>query len=265
MQIHVVEKGQTIFNIANLYNVPTQKIIDANELEHPNDLVIGQAMVIPITGQFYFVQPGDSLYSIAKKFGIDYQKLAQINNIAPNTPLTVGLKLYIPPQPKTTAAFNGYIEPYGDKVSKTLEDAARKTAPYLTYLAPFSFRINRDGTLVDPPLNNFVQIANQNNGSIMMPITNLEEGEFSKELGRIIVTDKKFQDKFLKNVIAKAKELGISDVHFDFEFLPPDLRVQYNNFLRKAATQLHDAGLLISTALAPKTSATQKGGLVRST
>ncbi len=43
------------------------------------------------------------------------------------------------------------------------------------------------------------------------------------------------------------------------EFLPPELRENYNNFLRKAKARLSSEGLLMSTALAPKTNATQVG------
>src|SRR5699024_12314918 len=49
------------------------------------------------------------------------------------------------------------------------------------------------------------------------------------------------------------------DVHFDLELLPPEDKEAYNNFLRKAKERLSQAGLFMSTALAPKTSAKQEG------
>src|SRR5699024_566361 len=54
-------------------------------------------------------------------------------------------------------------------------------------------------------------------------------------------------------------EVGFKDVHFDFEFISTEDREAYNNFLRKAKERLSQAGLLMSTALAPKTSSTQQG------
>ena len=71
-------------------------IVEANELPNPNNLVIGQALVIPIVGSFYWVQPGDSLWSISRRFQISYQQLAQVNGISVNQPLQVGFRLYIP-------------------------------------------------------------------------------------------------------------------------------------------------------------------------
>jgi spore germination protein len=94
---------------------------------------------------------------------------------------------------------------------------------------------------------------------MMMVVTNLEEGRFSDELGRIILTDEDFQNRLLNNIILTARRMNFRDVHFDMEFLPPEHREDYNNFLRKASQRLREEGLLMSTALAPKVSATQEG------
>lgn len=259
MQIHVVKKGDTIFNIANTYNTPMETIINANELDAPRSLVIGQAIVIPIVGQFYFVRSGDSLYSIAQKFDIPYQELARINNIPMGNKPSVGSRLYIPPQAQPEIVSSAFIEPYGDTVSNTLKTAARKISPVLTYLAPFSYTINRDGSLNAPPLDNFKTIADNYETSLMLVVTNLEEGAFSRELGHIILTVQAVQNKLLDNIVNIASTIGFNAVNFDLEFLSPDDREAYNTFLRKAKDRLSQAGLLLSTALAPKTSATQEG------
>ncbi|TGB01317.1 glycosyl hydrolase family 18 protein [Halobacillus salinus] len=259
MQIHVVQQGESVYTIARLYDSTPNAIIEANELETPGDLVIGQALVIPIVGRFYFVQPGDSLYSIGQQFGISAARLAEVNGISPAANLTVGTRLYIPDRPPTPITANAYIEPYGKEVSNRLRSSAEKRAVLLSYLAPFSYEIQPDGSLKAPPLDNFKQIAANNDASLMMVVTNLADGEFSAELGRTILTDENVQNKLLDNIIATAKEVGFGDIHFDMEFLPKELRENYNQFLRKAKQRLSKEGLLISTALAPKTSAEQKG------
>jgi len=259
MQIHVIQAGQSIFSIAQTYNSTVGAIIGANELPNPNQLVVGQTLVIPIIGSYYWVQPGDSLYSIARRFGINFQVLARINGIPATMPMKVGLKLYIPPRPRRSAEINAYVEPIAGKVSPELEQAARSAAPHLTYLAPFSFQIQRDGTLKEPELNNFRKIADNSGAVLLMAVTNLEEGQFSTELGRLILSNEKLQNTLLDNIIATAKRLEFKDIHFDMEHLPRELRESYNAFLRKAKARLSAQGLLMSTALAPKTSATQAG------
>ncbi len=258
MQIHVVQQGQTLYGIAQAYNTTVNDLVEANQIPNPNQLVVGQTLVIPIIGSFYWVQPGDSLFSIAQRFGLNYQELASINGIPVNFPLNVGFRLYIPPRSKLTKEINAYVEPR-DSVTPALENAARDAAPYLTYLAPFSFQALRDGSLKEPPLNQFPAIAEANNNVLMMVITNQENDQFSDELGRILLNDQEIQTKFLDNIVSIAQKYGFRDIHFDFEFLRPEDREAYNNFLRRAKQRFNEQGWLLSTALAPKTSAEQEG------
>jgi spore germination protein len=259
MQIHVVQSGQTLSGIAQAYNTTPEEITRANELPNPNDLVVGQAIVIPIVGRFYWVQRGDSLWSISRRFSIPMQQLAEINRISLNSPLQVGQRLYIPPRTKRRAEFNGYIEPRGTTVSPALEASARQAAPYLTYLAPFQFQIQRNATLREPPLNNFPSIARANRVTLIMVVTNIENEQFSDELGALILNNEQLQNRLLDNITTTAKKYGFRDIHFDMEYLRPEDREAYNAFLRKARRRFEREGWLMSTALAPKTSATQKG------
>ena len=259
MQIYVVEQGNTLEQIADTYGSSVQDIVNANELNAPDQLVIGQALVIPIVGEFYFVQSGDTLSSVAAQFNIPVEELATVNGLNANQIIYPGLRLYIPPAPKEPITSNAYVEPMGEEVSQTLETAASTYSPFLTYLTLFSYRANRDGTLTAPPTGNLITSARANGASIAMAITNLEEGAFSSEVGHIILTVQAVQNRLLDEIINIATEQGFRDVHFDFEFLPSDDREAYNTFLRTAKDRLSQAGLLISTALAPKTSAEQTG------
>ena len=259
MQIYVVRQNDTLSRIARSFGTTAEDIAEANELPNPNNLVVGQALVIPIIGNFYLVQAGDTLWSISRKFQVSYQQLAAVNRIPVNQPLQIGSRLYIPQRPKTRAEFNAYVEPRGTSVAPVLENSARDAAPYLTYLAPFSFQALRDGSLKEPLLNNFPAIAKANNNVLMMVITNQENDQFSDELGRILLNDIVIQDRFLNNIVTTAKKYNFRDIHFDFEHLRPADREAYNQFLRKAKTRFKREGWLLSTALAPKTSATQQG------
>ncbi|MBY0148944.1 glycoside hydrolase family 18 protein [Neobacillus niacini] len=259
MQIHIVKSNESLTTIARAYNTTVNDIVEANDIPNPNNLVVGQAMVIPIVGSFYYVQPGDSLWSIGQKVGVPYQQIASVNRISLNQQLYVGFRLYIPQAPKRRAEFNAYVEPRGTSVAPILESSAREAAPYLTYLAPFSFQALRDGSLKEPLLNNFPAIARANRNVLMMVINNQENDQFSDELGRILLNDNPIQDRFLNNIVTTAKKYGFRDIHFDFEFLRPADREAYNSFLRKAKARFQREGWLMSTALAPKTSADQKG------
>ncbi|MEO4055500.1 glycoside hydrolase family 18 protein [Solibacillus sp. CAU 1738] len=260
IQIHVVMPGESLWSIAQSYGTTIQVIERANQIPEPDRLVIGQALVVPIYGNFYTVQPGDSLWSIGQKFNINYLMLAQINGINTNQMLPVGLRLYIPPVQKTNAESLAYIEPRGNTVSDLLLDQAKEASPYLTFLALFSYEAKRDGTLKPPPVGTIPEIAHQSGASMSMVITNLEEGSFSGDLAKDILQSRTVQDKLFENILAEAKRIGyVKDIHFDFEAMPADQRGAYKDFLSRAVQKFHPSGYLVSAALAPKTSSEQRG------
>ncbi|MBY8914899.1 glycoside hydrolase family 18 protein [Bacillus sp. YC2] len=258
--MYVVKRGDTLSAIAARYRTTANEITEANKLPNANTLVVGQTIVIPIAGQYYEVRQGDTLAAIAGRFHISVAELARVNGIQINTALQIGTRLYIPPQTnKPDIESNAYIEPRGTSVSANLQQAAREASPYLTYLGAFSFQVQRNGTLKEPPLTNLKAISDRNNTTLMMIVTNLENDAFSDELGRIILTDDTVKSKLLQEIVTTAKKYGFRDIHFDFEYLRPQDKEAYNQFLREARTIFHREGWLVSTALAPKTSATQAG------
>lgn len=57
MQIHVVKQGDSLWAIAHQYGVTVNQIVTANELENPNALVVGQALVIPTVSRSRGAKP----------------------------------------------------------------------------------------------------------------------------------------------------------------------------------------------------------------
>ncbi|OLP62995.1 Spore germination protein YaaH [Bacillus pumilus] len=259
IQIYVVKRGDTLSAIAMRYKTTASEIIRTNEIETPNDLVIGQTIVIPIRGQFYEVKQNDTLYKIGQRFQVSVAELARVNRIQPEAILPIRFLLYIPERPKRDILSKAYIEPRGNQVSENLKQAAREASPYLTFLGAFSFQAQRDGTLREPPLDQLPQIAAQSQTELSMVVTNLEDEKFSDELGRILLTNQSVKTTFLNEIVRVAKKYQFKEIHFDFEYLRPADKDAYIQFLREATARFHQEGWMISAALAPKTSSEQKG------
>jgi len=258
MQIHVVERGQSLYGISKAYGIGYEEIAVANELPDPSRLVIGQALVIPVDGSYHLVQPGQSLYTIANRYGMSVNTLASTNGIPNNAVLQIGQRLRIPTQPKPTIEVMLYVEPRTPVTEVMIEEVKRRVDS-LTYLAMFSYEAMRDGTLVAPTIDGIPDIATAAGAANAMVISNLEDFGFNADLARDILNSVAVQNLMFDNAIQIANEVGYKDIHFDFELLYPEDRLLYNNFLRRARDRFHAAGLTVSTAVAPKPSDIKTG------
>jgi len=258
MQIHVVQQGQSLYGIAQAYGINYQEIAQANELPNPSRIVVGQALVIPITGSYHWVQPGQSLYVIAQMYDLTVNELATINRLSPSQNLRVGQRLYIPARPKKSAQSLLYVEPR-TPVTEVMIDEVRQRVEALTYLAMFSYEAQRDGSLKAPSMDDIPNIASAAGAANALVVTNLEDFAFNADLAHALFTDQAAQNRLIGNLIQVANEIGYKDIHFDFELLYPEDRELYTSFLRNARERIHQAGFTISTALAPMASDIRTG------
>lgn len=257
MIIHVVSPGESIYTIAQLYGVSPQKIIADNELENPGRLVVGQTLVILEGTRRHVVAPGESVYSIARRYGISVNTLLSSNpEITDPSFLYVGQVIVIPPR---TIAFgpiqvNGYAFPGIDRT------VLEKTLPYLTYLSIFSYEVRPDGSINSIPDEELISAARAANTAPLMVITNIESGGgFSSDIAHAILTDSEAQDNLVNNVIQTLQAKNYYGLAIDFEYIYTYDRESYNNFLRRIVNTLRPMGYIVTTALAPKISATQPG------
>lgn len=93
---YVVKSGDTLYGIANKYNISVDKLKSANNLTS-NSLSIGQRLIIPSSTSYitYTVKPGDSLYSIARTYSTTVSEIESLNNLSSSI-LSVGQQLLLP-------------------------------------------------------------------------------------------------------------------------------------------------------------------------
>lgn len=98
--VYIVKPGDTLYRIANAYNISVNDLISFNNLDS-NILSIGQELLIPIKPVteedyvVYEVKPQDTLYSIAKRYDTKVDSIKSFNNLTSNN-LNVGQILQIP-------------------------------------------------------------------------------------------------------------------------------------------------------------------------
>ena len=90
-----VSRGDTLYTIAQRYDVPLRSIIDANHLDPPFRVAAGTTLQLP-QERFHVVKQGDTLYGIARLYGVEVSALASLNRLNSPYALRSGETLYLP-------------------------------------------------------------------------------------------------------------------------------------------------------------------------
>lgn len=107
---YVVRDGDTLSQIAHMYDVSEKTILWANNIGNASKIRPGDMLVIlPITGVRHVVKSGDTIQSIAKKYSGDADEILAYNQLASAEDVAVGDTVVIPdgvmsvPTPAKTA------------------------------------------------------------------------------------------------------------------------------------------------------------------
>ncbi|MBQ8690003.1 MAG: LysM peptidoglycan-binding domain-containing protein [Clostridia bacterium] len=112
MFIHTVSEGETLFSIGRKYGVSATKIIENNDLAHPDRISVGQKLVIFTPTRTYTVRGGDTLESISRRFGVGYKAILRANpslcaKECPHPEEVLAIKYDVPSH--GAAVLNGYF------------------------------------------------------------------------------------------------------------------------------------------------------------
>lgn len=205
----------------------------------------------------YIVKPGDSLWRIARRAGTTAEELARINQLSDPSRLIPNMALLLPggTQPgRQEILANAYAYP------NIGEAVLEETLPVLSFLCPFSHRLTLSGELLPLDDGRLVEAAPAQNVAPFLTVTNLSEnGGFSSDIAHAVFTDGAVQDAAVENILAALAGRRYAGVNLNIEYVYPYDRESYNRFLRRLSGLLHERGLYLVTAIAPKESAGQEG------
>ncbi|MBR5485445.1 MAG: LysM peptidoglycan-binding domain-containing protein [Oscillospiraceae bacterium] len=258
MTIYTVSSGDSVYSISTLFQVSPAEIISANGLQSPEKLVPGQSLVIPTERITLITTAGDTLYSIAQKYKVTVFDILSANpEISDPNSIAIGQKIQIPFTNKKiyTLYTNGYA------LTNISSSVLNTALPFLSYVTLFSLEASPDGSLTLPP--NFSQTAASVRSANVVPlaaVTNLDSaGGFNSETAHAILNDMTAQANLIKNIVNTLKQYSLGGVDMDIEYVYAQDREAYNTFLLRLSSELRSNGFVLATAVAPKTSSTQRG------
>lgn len=210
--------------------------------------------------EIYVVQPKDTVDLIAENHGISVSSVIYNNQLVYPYPLAVGQALLLSSgetqAPSYPAWVNGYAYPY------IQQNVLNETLPYLSALSVFSYGFTTEGDLIPPALDDtfMIQSALTEGVQPVLTLTPLgPDGNFNNYLISAVVNSQDATDNLLNSLLAMVQEKNFQGVDIDFEYIRPEDRIAFAEFVAKVRNFLSPYGYPVSVALAPKTSDTQAG------
>lgn len=210
--------------------------------------------------EIYVVKAGDTVDSIAESYGVAVSSVIYDNQLSYPYPLALGQALLISAgevsEPSYPAWVNGYAYPF------IQQDVLSETLPYLSSLSVFSYGFTTDGELIAPRQDDSFMI----NAALMegvRPVLTLTplgpDGNFNNYLITSVVNNQEAKDNLLANLLETVQTKNFQGVDIDFEYIRPEDRIPFADFVADVRNYLSPYGYHVSVALAPKISDTQAG------
>ncbi len=160
---------------------------------------------------------------------------------------------YADEAPLGTLGVNAYAYPYigGELLDSVL--------PYLTYLTPFTYGITPAGVLAPLDDARLLERAAHYGAKSLMHLSTLTPEEISSENAAALLQNDRAQSALLAEILQTMAKKGYCGLDVDFEYVPPELREDYAAFVCRMREALNTEGKPVVAALAPKTSAQQRG------
>lgn len=214
---------------------------------------------MPVGFEIYVVKQGDTVDYIAEKYAISVNQIILDNQIPFPYRLAIGQALYIDlgiRNPLRSLRISGYAYPY------ISEWVLNQTLPYLSELPIFSYGFTAEGELIPPILSEdwMIRLAKEYGTLPILTLTPFDEsGNFSNVLISRVVNNETASMTLIDNIINIMNIKGYEGIDIDFEYILAEDRDAFTNFVSKVSEAMRSNGYHTSIALAPKTSAEQKG------
>jgi spore germination protein len=252
MTIHTVERGDTIYSIAERYIIPYERLQKDNILSPNDSLNIGRALIITYPEQTHIVQDGDTLASIASTYGVGLIQLLRNNpelSDRVNYSLIIGEELIISYNNEgKKLKVNGFANVF------ISIDVLRKTLPFLTYITILNYRVTPTGDLIDINDTNVIQISKEYGVAPLMFISALDEqGRGSYGTTRSILINPEYTTALINNVRIILREKDYYGLFIGFQNILLEDMPLYIDFVANITDQLNREGYEVFVSLVPST------------
>lgn len=109
ISIYVVREGDSLSQIAKMFNVSASTIVWANDIERGSLIRPGETLIIlPITGVRHTVEKGETLKGIVKKYDGNLAEVLSYNDLSEDAVLSIGNIVVIPDGTIAAPTYSSY-------------------------------------------------------------------------------------------------------------------------------------------------------------
>lgn len=252
MLIHIVEPGDTVFNIAQRYKISPSRLIIENGITDPNHLVVNDALIILEAEQLYIVREGDTIDRIASLYNIDVMQLLRNNpNVSQRGYLVIGEEIvisYVEEDEKPLLSINGYVFPFIDRT------VLKTTLPYLTYINIMYYRLLSDGTIIglDDEDDEIIQLSESYGVAPIMYISLLDSNnQFDPDTTHEILNNEEIKLTLIEDLLRLTKVKGYKGVNFYIPYISLADRELFLEFGRRVLSVFNSENLLVFITITP--------------
>ncbi|MBR1852355.1 MAG: LysM peptidoglycan-binding domain-containing protein [Lachnospiraceae bacterium] len=222
MRIYVVQRGDTLNEIAAESGVSVSQIALDNQLIYPYELAVGQALLL---------SDGSGSPNGSSELEDD---------------ISLRKSIFV----------SGYAYPF---ISRWVLE---QTLPYLSELPIFSYGFTSYGELLAPEIDEtwMIRAAQVKGVAPILTLTPLgPDGRFNNNLISSVVNNPIYTQNLIQNLLEVMEQKEYQGVNIDFEYIQAQDRDAFTGFVRQVAETMRQYGYRTSVALAPKVSADQEG------
>lgn len=258
MIIHVVQSGETIYSISEYYKISADRLIMENGITNPENLAIGQTIVIVQPETTYKVRPGDSLESIAQQYNVSPMEILRNNPfLSDQEQLYAGETIVIQYQTGRTRSIitGGYTFCYIDR------SVLIKTLPFLSYLTIFNYRATAEGEIIPAADDTeLIQLAVSYDVSPIMFVSTITgDGMVNREVNYFILNNPQIQDMLIQNSLQIIKEKGYHGINIYIDDINYDNIDRLSQYLKRAYQVFHSEGYRMLITITPVTNVDSTG------
>lgn len=136
LTVHVVQRGETLYRIAQNYGLTVEAVVRANGITNPSSIQVGQRLLIPVNTVAadtapltHIVRAGETLRSIGQLYRVSVNDLVARNGLLNPNAIYVGQRLVIGPGETLDAAANAPQPPYIEPVVQENSDTGVEEIP----------------------------------------------------------------------------------------------------------------------------------------